>query len=632
MTEDYGYVKAAAAVTGVRIGDPVWNTEAILSAVRATDARIVVFPELSVTGYTCGDLFLSGELIGAAERALAALAEASAAEKGRLIAVGAPLRADNAMYNCAVFIANGRILGAVPKTFIPNYGEFYEARWFSSADCLTAKETRVGGEMVPIGTDLLFCGTKSRLCVAAELCEDLWMSATPGARHARAGANVIVNLSASNDTVTKAEYRRQITATQSAKCISGYVYASAGPDESTSDTVFSGHAMIYDNGRLLAESRYDERVTEGLIDLERIENERIRMRTYMHGFRQEYRKIAFDDGEPAGLLPDSIEPYPFIPGDETEKQERCREILKLQALGLSQRMKKSGTNRLVIGISGGLDSTLALLAASGAVQLRNVSPKNIICITMPGFGTTTMTHGNADALMKAMGINARTIPIGDACIQHLAAIGHDGETADVTYENAQARERTQILMDVANQEGALVVGTGDLSELALGWCTYNGDHMSMYAVNAGIPKTLVRYVIAAYAESHPKVKNILDAVLETPISPELIPPDKSGKIVQKTESVIGKYDLHDFTLYYTLRYGFGPKKIFALAKKAFQSVEEGEILETMKTFYRRFFTQQFKRNCLPDGVKVGSVCLSPRADWRMPSDASMALWMEFFAR
>jgi NAD+ synthase (glutamine-hydrolysing) len=625
---DYGYKKVAAAVIDVAIGDPRANLESILAVSRQTDADIIVFPELSITGYTCGELFRQSLLLRETERALASLAEATDKLRGKLIAVGAPLRCGGRLYNCAVFAANGAILGAVPKTHIPNYSEFYEARWFSSGNDCREDSIRIGERDYPFGTDLIFREENGTLAVGAEICEDLWVPSPPSGNLAQLGANVIVNLSASNEVLSKSEYRRDLVRMQSARCVAGYVYASAGIGESTSDLVFSGHSLICDNGAIVAETRYENRTITGVIDIERLENERQRMNTFTHGASEARGRVVTYVGSGANRLPESVNAYPFIPADRDERQRRCREILALQSNGLATRLKKTGIKTVVLGISGGVDSTLAIIVAVEAFHLLGLDTKGIIAVTMPGFGTTGRTYGNALELIEKLGAQCRTVPIADACMQHFSDIGHDPSIHDVTYENTQARERTQILMDIANKENGLVIGTGDLSELALGWCTYNGDHMSMYGVNCGVPKTLAKYVISAYGQMHPEYAAVLEEILDTPISPELLPADDNGEIAQKTEEKLGKYDLHDFILFHVLRNGFAPEKIFALGKIAFPDVPVQELQRAMETFYRRFFTQQFKRNCLPDGVKVGSVCLSPRGDWRMPSEASGRLWLD----
>ena len=625
----YQFVRAAAATPRLAIADPAENARVIAKMMTETSAEVIVFPELCTTGYTCGDLFMQKTLLSASDRALDELCAATgrAAMAGKLVFVGAPVASCGRLYNCAVAMANGRILGAVPKSYLPTYGEFYEARWFEPGNNAREDTVRIAGRDVPFGCDLLFCDEEGALCVGAEICEDLWVNVPPSSFLAAAGANVIVNLSASDEVLTKSAYRRQIVSTQSARCICGYVYASSGMDESTSDLVFSGHDLIYDNGQKKAESIYEFGLIEGLIDLERIEHDRLRMGTSLHaGAPMPVRRIVYKSVDSAEL-PGEVCAYPFVPQNADELAARCAEIVRLQATGLATRLRKTGMKTAVVGISGGLDSTLALIVTAQAFEMCNLPSENIIAITMPGFGTTKRTYDSARELIDCFGATLRIIPIDKACMQHFSDIGHDPDARDVTYENTQARERTQILMDVANQTGGLVVGTGDLSELALGWCTYNGDHMSMYAVNAGVPKTLVQYVIAAYAKTRPQLAHVLQTVLDTPISPELLPPDENGQIAQKTEERIGKYDIHDFILYHALRNGSAPGKIFALLCVAFPDVPRQTLKETMLTFYRRFFTQQFKRNCLPDGVKIGAVCLSPRGDWRMPSEASARAWL-----
>ena len=633
---NYGFIRVAAAVPAVAVGNPSYNRTEILRLIRQAEARhvsVIVFPELSLTGYTCADLFHQSILINEAEASLSFLLK-NTESLPVLIAVGLPVAADNQLFNCAALFYKGRLLGVVPKTFIPNYNEYYEKRWFSSSVTRTSGEVTLCGQTVPFGENILFSDRNSSLCVGVELCEDLWVPIPPSSVHALNGANLILNLSASNELVGKSEYRRELARQQSARLYAGYIYASAGEWESTTDVVFGGHAIIAENGATLAEFRFPDHSSICIadVDLEKLQNDRRKFNSFM----------ARPEAKPYQIVPFSLEcaandtllravpPRPFVPGEKEERELRCREILKLQSTGLAQRMKKTGIHRAVVGISGGLDSTLALLVTTQAVKSLQLPTENVIGITMPGFGTSGRTYRNSRALMDELGVTVKEISIKDACLQHFKDIGHDPSVFDVTYENVQARERTQILMDIANKEGALVVGTGDLSELALGWATYNGDHMSMYAVNASVPKTLVRYLVAYYADEaagNGARKTLLD-ILSTPVSPELLPPDSDGGIVQQTEAIVGDYELHDFFLFHMLRNGFPPKKIYMLACKAFEGVfDKDVILHWLNVFYRRFFSQQFKRSCLPDGVKVGSVCLSPRGDWRMPSDASAALWL-----
>lgn len=619
-----GFVKLTSCVPAVHIAEPEKNAEEILQMLRSADGDVFVFPELCVTGYTCADLFFQSALLADAERAVLRIAAETEKTVSGVVVIGAPLVCDNRIFNCAVVMQGGKILGAVPKRYLPNYNEFYEQRWFAGAQERISDTVRIGAQQVPFGDRLLFRDEKNGLCIGVEICEDLWVPIPPSSYHCLAGANIIVNLSASNDIVSKARYRRDLVAMQSAKCFAAYVYTSAAPSESTTDLVMSGHSLICENGRIVSESRFREGIFSGLADVEKLRHERLLFNTFMDKTALEgkpYTVIPFSVTVP-DRLPETVNAYPFVPQNKEERFERCREILNLQSEGLAQRMRKTGILKAAVNISGGLDSTLALIVICEAVRKLGISTRNIIGITLPGFGTSERTRRNARKLMECFGVTPREIDIREACEIHLRDIGH-GDALDIAYENTQARERTQILMDIANQEGALAVGTGDLSELALGWCTYNGDHMSMYAVNTSIPKTLVRYIVEVYAEMHETGRAVLLDICDTPISPELLPTDGNGNIAQKTENVIGKYDIHDFVLYHFMRSGYSFEKIYRLAQIAFQGLaEDAEIRGTMETFYRRFFSQQFKRSCLPDGPKVGSVCLSPRGDWRMPSDAA----------
>lgn len=548
-----------------------------------------------------------------------------------------PLGIDNQLFNCAVAIQKGRILGVVPKTYVPNYSEFYEQRWFSSGRNALRDTIMLCGQEVPFGDDLLFEDEKGEMCFGIEICEDLWVPVPPSSFQAMAGALVIFNLSASNEIVGKYEYRKELTRQQSARCIAGYVYTSSGVDESTTDVVFGGHAMIFENGSLLCESErflIDEQLIFSEIDIQKLMNDRRKNTSFMELWRdngREFRKVKFEIEEfEAENITRYVPPHPFVPSDGSSRDRRCSEIFAIQTSALAKRIRHTGLKRAVIGISGGLDSTLALLVTAKAFDLLNIPRKNILAITMPGFGTSDVTYTNAMEFMKSMDVEIREINIKDACLQHFKDIGHDPSIHDITYENVQARERTQILMDIANKEGGLVIGTGDLSELALGWCTYNGDHMSMYAVNASIPKTLVSFLVRWVADNmlESKAKDVLYRILDTPISPELLPPDAKGEINQKTEDIIGPYELHDFFLYHMLRYGAAPGKILILAKKAFEGkYTDDTIKKWLKVFVKRFFSQQFKRSCLPDGPKVGTISLSPRGDWRMPSDAVADSWL-----
>lgn len=633
----YGYIKTACATPELVIGDVKANVEELLQISKHVDpdVRLLVFPELCLCGYTCQDLFYQSLLLEQVVQGLFRLAAENESEA--ILVVGCPLRQGNHLFNCAVFIHQHQILGIVPKTYLPNYNEFYEKRWFSSANERISDTITLLNTQIPFTPDLLIHDTTSKAIIAADICEDLWVPIPPSTLHCLHGANVIVNLSASNETIGKSDYRRTMIKAHSAKCMCGYLYASAGKDESTSDLVFSGHALIMDNGYLINESLFNanQKLTYGEIDLEKCNNDRIRFSTYMQRNDTKTYKIILCQSKPLSdriTFTRKISPYPFVPSDTADRKKRCQEILNIQATALAQRLKKIHCDKLVIGISGGLDSTLALIVADKAFQMNQYDPKGILAVTMPGFGTTKRTHQNSTSLMQALGTTIMEVDIRKACEQHFSDIDHDPSLLDVTYENVQARERTQILMDLANKHNAIVLGTGDLSELALGWCTYNGDHMSMYAVNASIPKTLVRYLVSAFSEEmsvkqRQDIADILDDICDTPVSPELLPPKENGEIAQITENSIGSYDYHDFFLYHMLRNAYSPSKIYMLACIAFGEEKQTIIKETMKTFYRRFFSQQFKRNCMPDGVKVGSVCLSPRGDWRMPSDASASMWL-----
>ena len=637
-----GFVRVAAVTPEVRVADVAFNTQACVAAAREAaekdGAVVIVLPELALTGYTCEDLFWQDSLVRAADTALADFAAATA-DLDALLLVGAPVRAGGKLYNCAAAVSRGAILGVVPKTHIPNYNEFYEGRHFipGPADPLTVS---VGGEKdVLFGTNLLFsCLEVPELVVAAEICEDLWAPDQPSVAHALAGATVICNLSASNALVGKADYRRSLVSGQSARLICGYVYASAGTGESTQDLVFSGHDLVAENGRLLAEGKpFGDGRAVSEVDVRLLVQERTRMSTFGCAATAEeagYVNVPFSLGADAALretpLTRYVDPHPFVPSDPARRAERCEDVFAIQAHGLAKRLAHTRSRCAVIGVSGGLDSTLALLVAVRAFDLLGLPHEGIIAVTMPGFGTTDRTHDNATKLSEALGVQLREVVIGASVRQHFADIGHDESVHDVTYENAQARERTQILMDIANQEGGLVIGTGDLSELALGWATYNGDHMSMYAVNASVPKTLVRHLVRYVADTcgNAAEAEVLLDVLDTPVSPELLPATGDGKIAQKTEDLVGPYELHDFFLYEVLRHGASPRKVYRLARYALgEKYDDATILSWLKVFYRRYFAQQFKRSCLPDGPKVGSAAVSPRGDLRMPSDACSALWL-----
>ena len=633
-----GFVKVAAVTPEVRVADVAFNVDACtVEAERACTedgASIVVLPELAITGYTCEDLFWQDALLDAAERGLADFA-ARTADLDALLLVGAPVRVNAKLYNCCAVVSSGTILGVVPKRHIPTYNEFYEGRHFvpGTADVVPID---VAGQLdVPFGMSQLFaCEELPELVVAAEICEDLWVPEPPSIRHAQAGATLICNLSASNALVGKADYRRELVRGQSARLVCGYVYASAGTGESTQDLVFSGHDLVAENGRLLAEGAPfgDGRALTEL-DVRQLVAERRRMSTFetvANAAQMDYHVSRFTLDVHHVHLTRWVDPHPFVPSDPARRAERCEDVFAIQAHGLAKRLAHTHSSRAVIGVSGGLDSTLALLVAVRAFDLLGLDRTGIIAVTMPGFGTTDRTHDNATLLSQALGVQLREIVIGPAVRQHFSDIGHDESVHDVTYENSQARERTQILMDVANQEGGLVIGTGDLSELALGWATYNGDHMSMYAVNASVPKTLVRHLVRYVADTcgNAAEKDVLLDVLDTPVSPELLPATGDGKIAQRTEDLVGPYELHDFFLYEVLRHGAGPRKVFRLARHALGEKYDTEtILSWLKVFYRRYFAQQFKRSCLPDGPKVGSAAVSPRGDLRMPSDACSTLWL-----
>ncbi|MDE6759878.1 MAG: NAD(+) synthase [Lachnospiraceae bacterium] len=634
-----GFVKVAAASPELKVADCDYNGERILECIREAEqegVKILVFPELCISGYTCGDLFLQDALLNGCISTLKTLLQATV-DMDILYVVGMPLVYRNKLYNAAVFCKGREILMIVPKTNIPNYQEFYEARHFETGfqDTETIMEL-AGCENISFGTDnLLVCENVPGLVIAGEVCEDLWVPDSPSIRHALAGAVIICNPSASDEIATKPEYRRSLVAMQSAKLIAGYIYADAGNDESTQDLVYSGHDIIAENGSILAQSKlFEHRLTIAEIDIKRLAAERRRTTTYHNEWKKQdglqwYDETYFSFDLTETKITKKISRTPFVPSDDFMKKQRCEEILTLQAMGLRKRLAHTGCQSAVIGLSGGLDSTLALLATVKAYDLLGRDHKNIITVTMPGFGTTDRTYQNALDLAKSLGTTLKEISIVDAVRQHFKDIGQDENVRDITYENGQARERTQILMDIANQYNGMVIGTGDMSEMALGWATYNGDHMSMYAVNVSIPKTLVRYLVSWYAdETDEKTSSVLQDILATPVSPELLPPE-NGEIAQKTEDIVGPYELHDFFLYYILRFGYAPSKIYRLAKLAFEGIYDNEtILKWMRVFYSRFFSQQFKRSCVPDGPKVGTVSLSPRGDLRMPSDACVALWMK----
>lgn len=627
-----GFVKAAAVTPKIKVADTKYNAELILDMMKESTrqgAKIVVFPELCLTGYTCQDLFLQECLLQGAKDALMKLVKESASLDA-IFFVGLPFEILGKLYNVAAVFSHGEVLGLVPKSYLPNYNEFYEARHFVSGAELATEVVLPDGSCVPADRDLLFvCEQMPKLRIGVELCEDLWTPNPPSISHALAGASVLVNLSASNELTGKDSYRRELVSGQSARLLAAYIYASAGEGESTQDLVFSGHNIIAENGQILAESkRFGHGILYSEIDVERLCAQRRRMTTFVTE-DQTHTEILFSLKIEETKLTRFIDPAPFVPTDRQNREKRCDEILMIQAMGLKKRLEHTGANA-VVGISGGLDSTLALLVTVRAFDLCGRDHKGITAVTMPGFGTTDRTYDNAVKLIQSLGAEFVEVDICQAVNVHFSDIGQDPSVHDVTYENSQARERTQILMDIANKKNALVIGTGDLSELALGWATYNGDHMSMYAVNASVPKTLVRHLVRYYADTceDKQLSDTLYDVLDTPVSPELLPPE-DGKISQKTEDLVGPYELHDFFLYYMLRQGFSPAKIYRLAKIAFAGTyEDAFILKWLKTFCRRFFAQQFKRSCLPDGPKVGSVAVSPRGDLRMPSDACATLWME----
>lgn len=642
-TAPFGFLRVAAACPPLRVADPAHNAGEILSlARRAQDdgVQVLVFPELAITGYTCGDLFFSLDtLIGRAEEALARLLDQTA-KTTALMAVGIPVRHDSQLFNTAAVIQSGRLLGVVPKTFIPGYKEFYEERWFSSSRGAVTAETLLAGQRAPFTPEVLFAVPGERdVTVGVEICEDLWVPLPPSSHHAVAGATVLLNLSASNDVVTKADYRRALVVSQSARTLGAYVYASCGVHESTTDVVFGGHLLIAENGSLLAEGARFERGPQLLVadvDVDRLAVERARQTSFADSvglLPSPYREVTVVPmpARERGDLRRRLDPHPFVPSDPGRRDERCLEIFQIQTAGLAKRLEHTRLSRVVLGLSGGLDSTLALLVAVRTFELLGLPARGILAVTMPGFGTTARTLGHARELAEALGVSLQEIDIRAACQQHIADIGLPRQDqASITFQNLQARERTQILMDLANKEGGLVVGTGDLSELALGWCTFAGDHISMYNVNAGVPKTLVRYLVRWVADHHvnERAREVLLGILETPVSPELIPPDKDDAIVQKTEDLIGPYELHDFFLFHVLRFGVGPAKTLYLARQAFRGVYEPDVIRRwLRVFVERFFQHQFKRSVLPDGPKVGTVCLSPRGDWRMPSDASPAAWL-----
>lgn len=627
-----GFVSVACGTPNLRLADCDYNAEQTFTLMRRAEqagVKVLVLPELGLTGYTCGDLFYQETLLRGAEQALDTVLRATR-NLEVVTAVGMPICKNHKLYNCAVIIQNGTILGVIPKKHLPNYGEFYEKRQFAPApEGIT--EIFLCGQMVPFGAGQIFpCDTMPNLVLGFEICEDLWVPDAPSVQMAQAGATIIGNLSASNEVLGKDAYRRQLVTTQSAKLLCGYAYASSGAGESTSDLVFGAHQLIAENGTLLGEKRFENGLLISEIDVNKLAYERRRTQIMDRAEPGIVRSTAFSLAVTPTKLTRYVAPQPFVPEGKEDRDARCREILLISSLGLRQRLEHTQAKTAVIGLSGGLDSTLAVLITGLAMKMLDRPMTDIIAVTMPCFGTTDRTRNNAVILAEKLGATLKTVDISNSVRSHFRDIGHDMDDHSVTFENGQARERTQVLMDIANQSGGIVIGTGDLSELALGWCTYNGDHMSMYAVNCSIPKTLVRHLVAYLArdnaEKDEALHDVLEDILDTPVSPELLPAVK-GEISQRTEDLVGPYELHDFFLYYMLRWGFSPRKVYRLALYAWEKqYSRAVILKWLKTFYRRFFSQQFKRNCLPDGPKVGSVALSPRGDWRMPSDACAALW------
>ncbi len=645
MFRKFNFVRVAAAIPETQPGDVEKNVHHIIKLLVESSekgADIVLFPELSVTSYTCGDLFRQKALLDSALTGLEHIKDATK-DLTAICIVGIPLMKDTMLFNTAVCLHRGSVLGVVPKTFIPNNNEYYEMRWFASANEIRKTDIKLFGETVPFKSELIFTSSDRRnFSFAIEICEDLWSVIPPSSRHSLQGAEIIFNPSASNELAGKASYRKRLIINQSGICLGAYVYASSGTGESSTDTVYGGHALVAENGKLLAESKrflQNSQIIFHDIDLDQIRHDRINNSAFSKGQRpldnkrETYSHISakFITQDVTKELYRHIDPHPFVPGTLQNRKLRCEEILSIQSSGLATRLKHTGIKNTLLGLSGGLDSTLALLVTVEAYKKLSLNYDGIYCITMPGLGTSNRTKNNATALCRELGIAIQTVDIISSVRQHFKDIGHDGQTTDIVYENSQARERTQILMDTANMKNALVIGTGDLSEFALGWCTYNGDQMSMYAVNSGVPKTLVSYLITYYAESRAEnaVSKILKDILDTPISPELLPPDSEGNISQITEDTIGPYELHDFFLYYAVRFGLPPQKIIFLAEKAFKGKYTNKsIIKWLRVFYQRFFSQQFKRSAVPDGPKVGTIALSPRADWRMPSDASPSAWLK----
>ncbi|MDF2842397.1 MAG: synthetase [Herbinix sp.] len=633
----HGFIRVCAATPLIRVADCSYNTVKIIELIDQAAAqgnKLIVFPELSITGYTCGDLFLQDILLRKAQESVKTIAE-STKGKGIVAVVGFPLVVKGKLYNTAAVLSEGKVLGLIPKRSIPNYTEFYEARHFTTG-ILEPILIHFMGEEIYFGSRIIFqCQDMPEFILGVEICEDLWIPQSPSIEHCIAGATIIANLSASDELTGKDSYRRELVKSQSARLVCGYLYSDAGEGESTTDVVYAGHNIIAENGTLLIESKlFENGLISSEIDLGRLKSERRRMHTYLGQSTVPYQVLSFTLEKNADKLPEItltrfVDPRPFVPTQKEERDKRCNDIIQIQAMGLKTRLAHTGITNVAVGISGGLDSTLALLVTAKAFDLLGLDKKGIRAVTMPCFGTTDRTYKNAIAMAVSLGVTLMEIPIREAVELHFRDIGHDSNVHDLTFENSQARERTQVLMDVAGKYNGFVVGTGDMSELALGWATYNGDHMSMYGVNSSVPKTLVRYLVEYFADTtqDSKLREVLQDVLETPVSPELLPP-KDGEIAQKTEDIVGPYELHDFFLYYVLRFGFEPSKVYRLAKIAFAGSYDNKVILTwLKVFYKRFFTQQFKRSCLPDGPKVGSVAVSPRGDLRMPSDASANLWM-----
>jgi NAD+ synthase (glutamine-hydrolysing) len=642
----FGFYRVSSAVPVIRVADVKYNTEQIIKCIQKANNKssaLVIFPELCITGYTCGDLFHQSTLLNSAKDALYQIAQ-NTKQIDIVSAVGFPVLHNSSIYNCAAIIHKGEILGIVPKTNLPNYREFYEKRWFTPYTNFFSSETiELLGKQIPFGTNIIF-ELSEEFKLGVEICEDLWGVIPPSSYHVLAGATIIANLSASNELVGKSEYRRGLIRNQSAKCICGYIYSSSGVGESTSDVLYGGHVLTAENGLLIHENNRFQK--ENYISYSDIDCQRMlairtsessigasgnQLETLIPKFK-EYRKIKISNINQITNIQRQVNPHPFVPSNTTQQDIRCSEIFSIQTSALAKRLEYTKAKKSVIGISGGLDSTLALLVTKVAHELIKKSPKDIIAITMPGFGTTDRTYNNAISICKTIGCDIREINIKDVCEEQFKLLNFNTSVKNTTYENVQARQRTMLLMNTANKEKGIVIGTGDLSEIALGWSTYNGDHMSMYAVNCGVPKTLIRYLIEWYAnKSKIVLKKTLIDIINTPVSPELLPPDKQGKIAQKTEDIIGPYELHDFFLYHTVKYGAPPDKIKALANIAFKDIYNPKIIEKyLKTFILRFFSQQFKRNCIPDGPKVGTIALSPRGDWRMPPDASPAIWLDSF--